>query len=116
MENRTKLILLICTLLIFNFLVVSFIIYQNILYPAYLSTEHSCRIITDEELHSLGYFTGGFVSNGEVTYITEFEVDEKVIRHESLHVWFYEHGLSHSCDYKFFRYVEEVIAYTYQYL
>lgn len=125
MENRNKLILLIIIFLILDSSILSFILYQSIFYPSYLSVQSGCNIISEEELSNLGYSVVGYYrpSDNSITYldsdknvISESEADYKSIRHESVHKFLSEHGLSHSCKYKFFRFIEEVIAYSYQYL
>lgn len=125
MENKLKLIMLIVVFSIFNLFWIVVLLYFNIFYPAYLSVQNGCNVISNEELNNLGYRNLGYykMSDNSITYLNQYneivdesQVDEKIIRHENCHKWQNENNILHSCDYKFFRYMDEVTCYIYQYL
>jgi len=124
MNNKSKLVILIIVLILFNlFCYFGFILYKNIFYLAYLSVQSGCNLIDDKELNNLNYFVAGYFNSvdNSITYLNEtdivmeFEVSKEVILHENCHKYINSVGLSHSCDYPTFVYIEEVCCYSYGY-
>lgn len=119
----TLIIILIAINLIF---MDGYLIFNYIIYPSYLSFQTGCKIISQSDLKSTDYYIAGYYSsfdnsisyfNSNGSNIKDISlVDRRTIIHESVHKYFYEHGLSHTCNYRFFRFIEELVAYSSEYI
>ena len=114
--NKLKYALI--TLMIMLYIILMPLAFNNILKPAYYSYIANCIPQGQTIIEAAGYTSGGTVTVSENNTLTMNIIvqNDKVLRHEYVHVLQFNQNRLPSCKIPILNYISEVEAYTLQWI